>query len=139
MRVCMKKIIIVLIFIFGLVLPCISVNANTNIDKYNEEDTYKIDYELDREMRAVWISPLVNDIPRFTSETQYKNAILDVFKNMEKFNLNTMIFHVEFIMMHFMILCIITGQVIITLTQVGMLFHGLLKNAIIVAMNSMHG
>lgn len=91
----MKKIIIVLIFIFGLVLPCISVNANTNIDKYNEEDTYKIDYELDREMRAVWISPLVNDIPRFTSETQYKNAILDVFKNMEKFNLNTMIFHVR--------------------------------------------
>ena len=90
----MKKVILILIFIFGIVLPCISVSANTNLDT-SDDETYKLDYELDREMRAVWISPLVNDIPRFTSETQYKNAILDVFKNMEKFNLNTMIFHIR--------------------------------------------
>ncbi len=83
----MKKILILLIMIFGLI-SFVNVNAS-------EEETYEIDFDVDREMRAVWISPLVSDIPRFTSETQYKNAILDVFTNMEKFNLNTMIFHIR--------------------------------------------
>lgn len=47
------------------------------------------------EFRGVWVSALTGDISGFGTESAYKRQMIDVLKNMEKYNLNTMIFHVR--------------------------------------------
>ncbi|MFA5748704.1 MAG: family 10 glycosylhydrolase [Bacilli bacterium] len=47
------------------------------------------------ELRGVWVTPLVGDIPSFTSETQYKAAMNSVFDVMEYYNMNAIIYHVR--------------------------------------------
>lgn len=85
----MKKILFILITILGFTTLIFS-----EIKVYGEE-MLEVDYNVNREMRAVWVSPLVSDVPRFTSEKQYKSAINTVLDNMEKMNLNVLIFHVR--------------------------------------------
>ena len=48
-----------------------------------------------QEYRAVWVSNFVGNMPRYTTEEQYKadfNAILD---NMESWNMNAIVFHIR--------------------------------------------
>ena len=47
------------------------------------------------EFRGVWVSPLTGDIGMYISKESYQSQMLDVIKNMEKYNLNVMIFHVR--------------------------------------------
>lgn len=48
-----------------------------------------------RDFRGVWVSSLVSDIPRFSSISQYQKAIDNVLTNMEKYNFNTLVFHIR--------------------------------------------
>ena len=82
----MKKIIKYLVLVF-LILILFSMNNKTKAEEF--------DFEIDREVRAVWVSPLVGDISRFSSESQYKSSINSVLNKMEKYNLNTIYFHVR--------------------------------------------
>ena len=54
-----------------------------------------IDFTINREIRAIWVSPLVSDVSRFTSESQYKSQIRSVLDRMEEYNLNVLFFHVR--------------------------------------------
>ena len=47
------------------------------------------------EFRAVWVSPLTNDISAYTNQQQYKKQIIEVLEKMEFYNLNVMLFHVR--------------------------------------------
>jgi len=49
----------------------------------------------EQEFRGVWVSQLVGDVPSYTTETQFKNALLNVLDNMEAHNLNTIIYHLR--------------------------------------------
>jgi len=51
--------------------------------------------QQDSDFRSVWISHLVADIASYSTEAQYKAEMERVFKTMEHFNLNAMIFHVR--------------------------------------------
>ncbi len=48
-----------------------------------------------REFRGVWVSPLVNDISRYTSKDQYIRDLNLVLDTMEYYKLNTIVFHVR--------------------------------------------
>ena len=56
------------------------------------EDTESFSVTTDRDFRAVWVTPLVGDIPRYTSKTQYQKEILSVLETMEHFNFNILLF-----------------------------------------------
>jgi uncharacterized lipoprotein YddW (UPF0748 family) len=47
------------------------------------------------EFRGVWITPLAGNIPRYTSQSQNKSVMTQVFDNMEQYNLNVLIYHVR--------------------------------------------
>ena len=47
------------------------------------------------EFRGVWVSPLTGDITSYTGKEAYQSQMLDVLKNMERYNLNVLIFHVR--------------------------------------------
>jgi uncharacterized lipoprotein YddW (UPF0748 family) len=47
------------------------------------------------EFRAVWVSPLVNDISGYINDAVFKTELLSVLDNMEYFNLNVIVFHVR--------------------------------------------
>ena len=49
----------------------------------------------DAEFRACWVSPLVNDITRYSDKITYQKEILSVLDNMEYYNLNVMLFHIR--------------------------------------------
>lgn len=51
--------------------------------------------EEDSQFRAVWVTPHVNDIPKFQSILQYKAEISKVIEVMKYFNLNVMVYHVR--------------------------------------------
>ncbi len=87
----MRKIIFLsfIILLFGM------FGFDVNATSENKEEPLEINYQINREARAVWVSPLVNDIPRYTSINQYKSAINSVLDNMEKFNLNILIYHIR--------------------------------------------
>ena len=51
--------------------------------------------EDEREFRGVWVSALVSDVPRYQSKSQYQKAITNVLDNMEKYNFNTLVFHIR--------------------------------------------
>ncbi len=85
----MKKILLIFIIILSFTTFIFSEI------KVSGGEMIEVDYNVNREMRAVWVSPLVSDVPRFTSEKQYKSAINTVLDNMEKMNLNVLIFHVR--------------------------------------------
>ena len=55
-------------------------------------DTYNLP---ESSFRAVWVSAFTGDISGFSSEAQYKQEIMQVFKTLEYYNINAMIFHVR--------------------------------------------
>lgn len=85
-------------FLLTLIL-IISLNSFSNITiKANElydGELLEVNINQKREFRGVWVSALISDIPRFSSITQYQNAITNVLNNMEKFHFNTMVFHIR--------------------------------------------
>lgn len=73
------------------------VNGYT-IKYRNTGQTVKINKEHDPsggEFRGVWVSALTSDISGYVAKSSYQKQMIDVLKNMEKYNLNTMIFHVR--------------------------------------------
>ncbi len=61
----------------------------------NDSVTVKEFKTKDTEFRAVWVSPLVGDIARYSSKAQYQEQILSVLDSMQYYNLNVMLFHVR--------------------------------------------
>lgn len=102
-----KKLTIVLFSLIIVFVSAISISAQMvgipKVDgsgtiKYRDsnEVMMKSEYvQKQTELRGVWITPLVGDIPSFTSETQYKKAMNDVFDIMEYYNMNAIIYHVR--------------------------------------------
>ena len=87
----MKKIKILL-----LIVLCTAVCFTFKMKTYAQnEETFTVDYNLKREARAVWVSALVCDISKFSSKSQYQGEIERILDNMEKLNLNIMIFHIR--------------------------------------------
>ena len=87
----MKKIKILL-----LIVLCTAVCFTFKMKTYAQnEETFTVDYNLKREARAVWVSALVGDISKFSSKSQYQGEIERILDNMEKLNLNIMIFHIR--------------------------------------------
>ena len=106
----MKLIRKFLIVLFSLVIVLASTNIvngqMVGIPKFDGSGTikYRDSQEVmmnetyvqkQTEFRGVWITPLVGDIPSFTSETQYKREMNKVFDIMEYYNMNAIIYHVR--------------------------------------------
>ncbi|HHU21733.1 MAG TPA: family 10 glycosylhydrolase [Acholeplasma sp.] len=108
----MKKIrrIIILTFIFTIAFLMLSVDnvdaAQVNLKKVNGDNMlYSHDgtpvlinepfERFEREFRATWVTPLVGNFPKFTSEVQYKQAFTSLLDNLEVHNYNAIIFHVR--------------------------------------------
>lgn len=91
-----KKIIcsFILILIF-----IISINSFSNLTikakNLYDGELLEVNIDQNREFRGVWVSALISDIPRFSSITQYQNAITNVLNNMKKYHFNTMVFHIR--------------------------------------------
>ena len=82
----------------GVLTPLQKTNGSGNLNYKGTDDPILINntYEYtDSEFRAVWITPLAGNIPKYTSQTQYKNVMTQVFDNMEEYNLNVLIYHVR--------------------------------------------
>ena len=87
-----KRVIFLMLIILLLSLT-IKVNAKTETlkvlgdeIKYADGTSVYINTEYmvkDTEFRAVWVSPLTNDITGFSSESQYKRQIIEVLENDE--------------------------------------------------------
>lgn len=102
-----RKIGILFLVLLGIIFLTgkFSVNAeeekiqdgNGYVTRYGSSDyvTVKPYNTKDTEFRAVWVSPLVGDINRYSSKAQYQAQILSVLDNMQYFNLNVMLFHVR--------------------------------------------
>ena len=102
-----KKISLVLFLFLGLFL------VSATIRVYAEEETIFVDgsyvtrfgsndyvtikpFETkDTEFRAVWVSPLVGDITRYSTKEDYQAQMISVLENMEYYHLNVMLFHVR--------------------------------------------
>lgn len=87
----MKKIKILLLIVLCIAV-CFTFKMKTHAQN---EETFTVDYNLKREARAVWVSALVGDISKFSSKSQYQGEIERILDNMEKLNLNIMIFHIR--------------------------------------------
>src|SRR5690554_5861268 len=110
MRCSMKKTF-TFILTFFIMLFTLSINATDSIEltelrrsngsiiNYrgsNEPVLIPTEYiAKEQEFRGVWVSQLVGDVPSYTTETQFKNALLNVLDNMEAHNLNTIIYHLR--------------------------------------------
>lgn len=105
----MKKIRKILIFLMVIALLSITIPVNAEmvkIPKVSGSDYVKhpggdyvyvnADYDVkNSDFRGVWVSPLVDDIPKYSSKEQYKSEIISVLDTMEVYNLNVLIFHVR--------------------------------------------
>lgn len=96
----------VLFLVIAMLIFIVPVNAVNKVQleingskiNYGDGSKVMINSEYDRkatDFRAVWVSAAVNDISGYTSMQQYKEQIYEVFKKMEVYNLNVMIFHVR--------------------------------------------
>lgn len=110
-NIVLKNIIMILIgFLIGILsISTISYNINAaseketivingNTIKYRNGETIMINKEHDPtggEFRGVWVSALTSDITGYVTQSAYKKQMIEVLKNMEKYNLNTLIFHVR--------------------------------------------
>ncbi len=47
------------------------------------------------QLRAVWVTPLTGDISSYKSESAFKQELNEVLDNMEKWGMNTLVFHVR--------------------------------------------
>lgn len=96
-------ILLLLISFFGItvsaanLIPYKTANGTTLKYRNSQVDVMIPDeyIEKDADFRAVWITHLVGDFASYTSESQYKSAVTQVFNVMEYYNLNAMIFHVR--------------------------------------------
>lgn len=104
-QIAQKVFIMMFIFIGIMFLTGIKVNAEEEkilvngsyVTRYGSSDYVTVKpFEIkDTEFRAVWVSPLVGDINRYSSKAQYQEQLLSVLNNMEYYNLNVMLFHVR--------------------------------------------
>ena len=91
-------VLISVVTVNGVLTPLQKTNGSGNLNYKGTDDPILINntYEYtDSEFRAVWITPLAGNIPKYTSQTQYKNVMTQVFDNMEEYNLNVLIYHVR--------------------------------------------
>ena len=95
----MKKIVIVLTFL--LMLTCsFQTKAASTYEEWAKFNTLESYGQVDLEMRAVWVSPIVNDIPKQkgtddSSINAWKEYYISVLETCKSYNLNTIIFHVR--------------------------------------------
>ena len=96
MRKIAKKILYILLFTLIIFISLNNYN-NLNVKASEIYEGQLLDVKIDenREFRGIWVSPLVSDIPRFSSISQYQSAITKVLDNMEKYNFNTIVFHIR--------------------------------------------
>ena len=95
----MKTLKKILSFILITLVIMVSLNSFTNItvkasDLY-QGDVLDVKIKDTREFRGVWVSALVSDISRFSSVSQYQTQITNVLEKMEKYNFNTLVFHIR--------------------------------------------
>ena len=96
----MKKVVsLFILFLLSIAtLSVVNVKASDKIDVSMLNTSNLLDVKIDedaRETRAVWVSALVSDIPRYQSTSQYQTAIIKVLDNMQKYNFNTVMFHIR--------------------------------------------
>ena len=60
-----------------------------------EQTLINEDFEVKREARAVWVSPLTSDISRFSTKEKYQKEVTKILDTMEEYNLNILIFHIR--------------------------------------------
>lgn len=99
-----KKVLIIVLFLTLFMFIPKADAATTNLVvngrtiSYRNGGTVTINTEYvnhGTEFRAVWVSPLTNDISAYTNQQQYKKQIIEVLEKMEFYNLNVMLFHVR--------------------------------------------
>ncbi len=78
--------------LFLLIVVATIIFFTTVSPKKVEAATYQ---QKTQEYRAVWVSPFVGDIPRYTTEEKYKADFNQILDNMEKWGFNAMVFHVR--------------------------------------------
>ena len=100
-KTCLSILMLVSLF-FTMTLVLNSEEERILVDgsyvtRYGSSDyvTVKPFETKDTEFRAVWVSPLVGDINRYSSKAQYQAQLLSVLDNMEYYHLNVMLFHVR--------------------------------------------
>ena len=110
----MRKIKIAILLTLLLSIFVIGINFNKDVnasglvvmkDHNGKEMTYRNSnekiYQLAEynyptsQLRAVWVSAFVSDVPSYKSESQFKSALNDVLDNMEKMGLNAMVYHLR--------------------------------------------
>ena len=47
------------------------------------------------QLRATWVSPFVGDIPAYSNQTQFKNAINAMLDQLEEYGMNAVVYHVR--------------------------------------------
>lgn len=87
----MKKL---LIFVF-IALEILTISLAFKADVLGKDDNITLPYEINRQARCVWVSPLVNDISRYRNKSTYQREVNSILDNMEKLNLNVLIFHIR--------------------------------------------
>ena len=103
-----KKIMVLLFVVVGLIAiaPTAKAVSKTTITgsdgntiKYygsTEEVLVNAQYVMDEtDFRAVWVSPLVNDIVGYTNKIQYQRQMIDVLETMEAYGLNALVYHIR--------------------------------------------
>jgi uncharacterized lipoprotein YddW (UPF0748 family) len=86
-----KRVLIILLLIVSIFIP--TFKAETIESSIKKLEDLNITY--DREFRGVWISTLTSDISPYSTEAGFKSNMNEVFKIMEHFKLNAMIFHIR--------------------------------------------
>lgn len=104
------------LFIVTILLCCVVIGINTNkevnasglvvMKDHNGNDmTYRNSsekiYQLEEynyptnQLRAVWISAFVGDVPSYKSESQFKSAVTNVLDNCVSMGMNAVVYHLR--------------------------------------------
>ena len=72
-------------------------NGNNMTYRNSSEKVYQLEeYNYPTsQLRAVWVSAFVSDVPRYQSETQFKTALNAVLDNMESMGMNAIVYHLR--------------------------------------------
>ena len=89
------KSLIFIVVIISLFFSLMNLNINAISNNTNDDQIFDVNYDVNREARAVWVSPLVSDISKYSTKSQYQREITSVLDTMEKYNLNVLIFHIR--------------------------------------------
>jgi len=93
----MKKIkLFLLLFMMTFIFSYMANSNKVFADEIYEGDMFDVEVEEgNRDFRGVWVSALVSDIPRYQSKSQYQSSVTKILDNMEKYNFNTLVFHIR--------------------------------------------